>query len=138
MAFGPSGQVFTSFQLGVADYLKEPWDYFELLARVERWIGEGNFRFSWGTVQCKGQTATLDGVPLDMSAGVFRLFSLLVQNAGTNLSRDHLLACLGMVQLSSRLVDVYISKIRQTLQDITGQADRILQTCHGKGYFLCR
>jgi hypothetical protein len=138
MAYGPASQVYTSFQIGISDYLKTPWDIYELWARVEHRLGRAEFDFSWGTVCFAESTVQLNAMDMNLTTGAMQLFRILVNNAGNVLSRRHLLTSIGLSNSGSRLVDVYVKTLRQVIGEIIGQRSGIIVARYGIGYSLCR
>lgn len=138
LAFGPASHVGLAFETGIGDYLKDPWDLAELVARIDRRWGNDEFHFSWGTMVCDGYRTSINGIKLNHPPGFHRLVRLLAMNAGKALSRKNLLMVLGHRNPGSRLVDLYVSWLRKEIKVIIGHADGIISSQYGKGYQLSR
>ena len=137
IGFGSAAQLYISFQLGIADFLKTPWDFDELLARCERLLPATEYNFSWAKITQTGLSTSINGVRLSLPAGTNRLLLILARNAGQVLSRSSLLQLYGLSS-GSRVIDNYVVSLRQVIGDCTGYRTGILESRYGQGYILSR
>lgn len=132
-------------ELGADDYVVKPFSVRELMARVRSVLrrtaappsgspadvlAAGGLR-----IDVTSHEASLDGVPLELTALEFKLLSILVGHAGQVLSREQLLeqvwdTCyLG----DQRVVDAAVKRLRAQLRTASPQSDPIA-TVRGVGY----
>lgn len=132
-------------KLGADDYLTKPFEFIELLARIEalfrrspakadRHLADA-IRFGDVTVDFKRATVTKADSPLELSAMEFKLLQYLIENRGLVHSRDHLLdEVWGYDAMpTTRTVDVHIAWLRQKVEE-NPRKPKFIQTVHGMGY----
>ena len=87
----------------------------------------------------KRSTVFKQGRAVDLTAVEFNLLKVLLQSAGTVVSREELnRAVLGRSYSPyDRSIDVHVSKLRRKLGEKVGQAERI-QAIRGEGYLYAR
>lgn len=143
-ARGEEADRILGLEIGADDYLPKPFSPRELLARirsaVRRSRGQagprsalirvGDLALDPGTL-----TASLNGLPLDLTSYEFALLQALAERAGQVLSRERLmeLARGSAEEAFDRSIDVHISRLRQKLGDDPRNPQRI-RTVRGAGY----
>jgi two-component system, OmpR family, alkaline phosphatase synthesis response regulator PhoP len=129
-------------RLGADDFLTEPVDVGELLARMEACLRRSGSRpllrrFGAVEVDLQGARVLRDGRPVAVSPREFRLLRCLVEHEGTPLSRDQLLdrAWGRDAMPTSRTVDVHVAWLRRKLEPDPGRPV-LIRTVHGVGYLF--
>lgn len=132
----------TGFSVGGDDYISKPFSIHEVIARVkavlkrtasadkkEAKIIRGPLIINTDTL-----TATLDGVPIDLSRKEFDILYTLAQKPNTYMSRAELIEQLWKEApyIVERTVDVHIARIRNKL----GAHRDLILNKSGFGYYL--
>ena len=133
-------------EMGADDYLVKPFSPRELLARIKavlrraRALPESRvadvrrFRFGGWTLElARRQLLSPEGVVVPLSAGEYRLLTVLLSHPNQVLTRDQLLDLTrGREALPfDRSIDVQIGRLRRRLGEV-GVA--LIQTVRGEGY----
>jgi len=140
IAYGPPCLLPLAFDCGCCDYLREPWDIFELKARSLRLLPAKRIVLEWGTITFqkerlqvqKPQPKTLLLNPPE--AAILRM---LLLRRGTPVSRKCLQCALwDNPQAASRAVDVHISALRKKLNQLAGYSltPHPIRSVYGYGY----
>lgn len=129
---------------GADDYLCKPFDFDELLARINalgRLVGQQSQSVQ-NTLQLGGlellldeRIARLNTDELQLTRIEYELLLYLAQNVQKVLSRERILSRVWQTQRdpNTNIVDVYISRLRRKL---TNDPDIAIQTLRGAGYRL--
>lgn len=129
----------TGLNLGADDYLGKPFDFEELISRIQalgrRNISNKTTLISIGniTIDTTKRLVTKAALPIELSTKEFDLLQYLVQNQGTPIDRQVLLEKVWGefdAYMFSRTVDVHISTLRKKL------GEGIIETRKGFGYVV--
>lgn len=145
-ARGGSEARVTGFDLGVDDYLTKPFDPRELVGRIRavlRRVGlsqtpptpPGVIRVGPVCLDARNQVLHCGKNSVMLSTTETRIIRAFMENAGRDLNRDELasLAFGDSYFGAERNIDVYISRVRNTLRKACGEKTMI-QTVWGSGY----
>jgi two-component system OmpR family response regulator len=140
-ARGSTGEKVTGLRAGADDYLVKPFDFAELLARLEAL----NRRNGAVAVEALGAVALdprrrallLRERAEPLTAREFALLAELVAHRGEVLTRSHLLRTVWGDELagSANVVDVYVGYVRAKIERL-GAANLRIEAVRGVGYRL--
>jgi len=99
--------------------------------------GEGPLKVGPLTVDARARSATMRGVPLDLTTAEFDLLLLLAKNAGEVLTRDTIYNELRGIEYDGldRSVDLRVTRLRRKLGD-DAKNPQLLKSVRGVGYLL--
>jgi two-component system, OmpR family, response regulator len=123
---------------GADDYMRKPFHFDELLARVQTRLRStgtaetnvleaGEIR-----VDLRSRRTTVNGRSVELTAREFALLETLLRHAGQVLSRGQLLSNVWGYSFdpTSNVVDVYVNSLRKKL------GENVIETVRGAGYRL--
>jgi DNA-binding response OmpR family regulator len=134
--YGEVAEMEAAFELGCADFLREPWSMAELLVRAGR---------------CARPRLYIDGVEFVLDRGILRqgersvllteserrLTTLFANSAGMPLTREAIAWALNDKKRgSSRSLDNHIASLRKKIDELYPGAGKRIKTVRGIGYRL--
>ena len=140
-ARGSTGEKVTGLRAGADDYLVKPFDFEELLARIDslarRGGALGSASFGSVTLDARRRTFKRDTQEVELTAREFALAAELFAHPGEVLSRTTLLSAVWGTALdrAPNVVDVYVGYLRAKLGQIAA-GDVEIATVRGVGYRL--
>ena len=129
-------------ELGADDYVTKPFSPRELFVRVQTAIrhtrkseSPDRVEFDGVSVDFAKMEATLNGEPVELTAGEFKILRLLVNNSERVMPRDEILREVFGYDgdINTRTIDNHILKLRQKLEREPANPVHIL-TLRGAGY----
>jgi DNA-binding response OmpR family regulator len=134
----------TGLDMGANDYMTKPFAIEELLARIRAALRqshshgerpekeEGILRAAGVELNVSAHTVTFRGKTVDFTNREFILLRTLMENRGTAMSREKLLAAAWGYDYygETNIVDVYVRYIRQKTDDT------VIKTIRGVGYMV--
>ncbi|HYL33596.1 MAG TPA: response regulator transcription factor [Stellaceae bacterium] len=128
--------------VGADDFLGKPFDRRELIARIQAIVrrakghSESVIRTGKLTVNLDTRTAEVNGTPINLTGKEYSILELLTLRKGSPLTKEMFLNHLygGMDEPESKIIDVFICKLRKKLIDATGE--NYIETVWGRGHML--
>ena len=143
-ALGSTDDVLTGFNAGADEYLKKPFEFRELLARifsvVKRKAIVNNLAQSIKsaelTLDQKEKTVYRENKKMTLTAKEYALIEYLMKNKGKVLSRADIASNVWGINFDSEtnVVDVYINFLRKKIDN--GYKKQLIQTRVGLGYIF--
>jgi DNA-binding response OmpR family regulator len=143
-ARGEEADRVVGLELGADDYVVKPFSAREVIARIRAVLrrasapagaSEGPIEVGDVRLDPARRSASLDGEPLELARKEFDLLALLMQEAGTVVSRERLIDEVWDVNWfgSTKTLDVHVSALRKKLADDAADS-RYIHTVRGVGF----
>ncbi len=132
-----------ALELGADDYLTKPFNKDELIARIKAIVRrskghcESTSQFGNFTINFDTRTVDVNGSQVHLTNKEYAILELLAMRKGTVLTKEMFLNHLysGVDDPSTKVINVFICKIRQKLSKSSGGVDYI-DNVFGRGYML--
>jgi DNA-binding response OmpR family regulator len=130
--FGPASEMSRALFLGAADYLCEPFEPAELLARAAAVCSKGKT----GAPDILGRTLVTDRLTTVLTGGQRDLLELFVSNEGRVVDRAAIRAVTGSRSSArdSRAADMAVARLRRVI----GEGGYRIESVPNRGYRLTR
>lgn len=134
-ALDDEDSIVKGFDLGADDYITKPFSTRELLARIKRITRKKESTVSIADLKINTEKSVVykNDEPVELTALEYKIFLMLVQNAGKTVTRDIILEKIWDIAgnyVNDNTLTVYIKRIRQKLDT------DIIKTVKGIGYRL--
>ncbi len=139
IAYGPASLLTACFGAGCSDFLREPWDIDELHIRLSKSVTFRRFRVGGQVLEMAPGYLSGQKSSCGISHGEYLVLRLLVGHPDQVVPREVFFYALRRdVSTDSRLVDVYISRLRKKLDAAVGSLpdEAGIQSVRGVGYRL--
>jgi DNA-binding response OmpR family regulator len=141
-ALSDTGTIVQGLDLGAIDYLRKPFDFDELLARIRVWqrrtttSDDVTLRVADLEMRLVTHSVLKNGTPVELTNREFSLLELLVRRAGQVVSRTEIAEKVWAIDFDrgSNVIDVHIYQLRKKL-DATGTTG-LIETLVSRGYRL--
>lgn len=139
---GPAEFLAPALAAGCADYLREPWEQEELLARLSRRMGRERFVCGGRELLLLGERLEAEGRGITLEPGEARMLRALLRAGGAPVERAFLAILAGSTaggSGGSRAVDARVSRLRKKLRSFLSNGlarEGIIRSEYGKGYYV--
>lgn len=141
-ALGTTENKLTGFNAGADDYVLKPFNFKELLARVnvflrrsESTVGSEKMVIADLILDLKSKTVARAGKRIDLTAKEFSLLELLVRNKGQILNREYIIEHVWGIDFDpgTNVIDVYINYLRKKVDK--DFEPKLIHTRYGFGFY---
>lgn len=144
-ALGETEDKIEGFERGADDYLVKPFDFRELLARINVFLkrnavpeqsGDNYLKIANLEMDIDAKTVFRDGLKIDLTPKEFSLLEYLIRNKGKVISKAEISTNLweSNNQQSLNVVEVYINFLRKKIDK--DYSPKLIHTKTGMGYIL--
>lgn len=141
-AFGSGGNKLTGFDAGADDYVVKPFDFNELLARINVFIKRSGMTTEAETLRVADlqmdmltKTVTRGERKIDLTARESLLLETLMRNKGKLLTREFIIEKVWGLGFdpTTNVIDVYINYLRKKIDK--GSDLKLIHTKYGFGFY---
>ena len=138
IVYGPPHNLYRSFIAGCSDYLKDPWDEHELVARAERLLDGVAMEYPWGVVTLRSGTLTGPRGAVALQPYQVTILKTLCRFRGSKVNREVLAHLIwGENRPASRAIDMHMANLRRKMKTVLPEQVRtVILTCRPGGYML--
>jgi DNA-binding response OmpR family regulator len=139
IAYGPAESIRRAFLLGCRDYLRVPWSPTELILRGESALYRDVLELSAGRVRFDEHLAVFGERSVELGHWEYVVLKMFARSRDGVVRRDSLRAVFDYPPDSSRIIDVYVSRVRKKLAHLLDDdGAQLLRAVRGVGYRLLR
>ena len=139
-ALSESEHVIKGLDMGAVDYIKKPFDFEELKARIRnvqrKFESQKSsiFKINGLTMDLLSREVMVDGEPIELSKREFSILELLIRNSNRVVSKTEITEKVWNVSfdMSSNVVEVHMHQLRKKIEK--DSTKRLIQTLVGYGY----
>lgn len=141
-AFGTPDNKVTGFDAGADDYVLKPFDFRELLARVNVFLRRSDrstvtekLFMADLEMDLKAMTVYRGGQRIDLTAKEFSLLKMFISNKGKILSREFIIEKVWGIDFDpgTNVIDVYVNYLRKKIDK--NFSPKLIHTKFGFGFF---
>ncbi|NML22113.1 response regulator transcription factor [Pseudoflavitalea sp. G-6-1-2] len=144
-ALQTTDDIVTGLDHGADDYLRKPFHFKELLARIQAlhrrhhqdMIGQERLQFQDLILDTAAKSASRSGIQIVLTAREYKLLELFMRHPNKVLSRAFISDAVWGIdrQSNANVVDVYVNYLRNKIEK-PFHGDKLIHTLTGMGYVL--